>query len=82
MDARMDIYPRSCTFGYCVRRRPDSPREMGVPIPPGRVENGKEIFTRGGVMTEYERRIAELEQLLGKKEVGIALLKNFLGPNV
>jgi hypothetical protein len=27
---------------------------------------------------EYERRIAELEQLLGKKEVEIALLKNFL----
>jgi len=30
-------------------------------------------------VAEYERRIAELEQLLGKKEVEIALLKNFLG---
>jgi hypothetical protein len=28
---------------------------------------------------EYERRIAELERLIGKKEVEIALLKNFLG---
>ena len=27
----------------------------------------------------YERRIADLERLLGKKEVEIALLKNFLG---
>ena len=29
--------------------------------------------------TSYERRIRDLEQLLGKKEVEIALLKNFLG---
>lgn len=28
--------------------------------------------------SDSERRIAELEQLLGKKEVEIALLKNFL----
>jgi len=42
------------------------------------MERGSEIFecsARG----EGERRIAELEQLLGKKEVEIALLKNFLG---
>ena len=30
-------------------------------------------------VAQYERRIAELERLLGKKEVEIALLKNFLG---
>jgi hypothetical protein len=30
-------------------------------------------------VAEYERRIADLERLLGKKEVEIALLKNFLG---
>jgi transposase len=30
-------------------------------------------------VAEYERRIAKLEQLLGKKEVEIALLKNWLG---
>ncbi len=28
-------------------------------------------------MQQHERRLAELEQLLGKKEVEIALLKNF-----
>jgi hypothetical protein len=30
-------------------------------------------------VAEYERRIAKLEQLLGKKEVEIALLRNWLG---
>jgi hypothetical protein len=46
---QLDIYPQSCTFGYCVERRLDSPREMNVIIPPGRVENGKEIFTKAEV---------------------------------
>ena len=45
----------------------------------------KTLLERGAVVFEGEagptndRRIAELEQLLGKKEVEIALLKNFLG---
>ncbi len=42
------------------------------------LERGPSLFedaSRGG---ESERRVAELEQLLGKKEVEIALLKNFL----
>lgn len=43
------------------------------------LEKGPEIFAKGDTVTQYERRIAELEQLLGKKEVEIALLKNFLG---
>jgi len=43
------------------------------------LEKGPEIFAKGDTVAEYERRIAELEQLLGKKEVEIALLKNFLG---
>ena len=43
------------------------------------LENGSEIFAKDGVATDYERQIADLEQLLGKKEVEIALLKNFLG---
>ena len=43
------------------------------------LEKGPEIFAQDGVVTEYEQRIAELERLLGKKEVEIALLKNFLG---
>jgi transposase-like protein len=41
--------------------------------------NGAEVFAKDGTVAEYERRIADLEQLLGKKEVEIALLKNFLG---
>ena len=43
------------------------------------LERGPEIFSREGTIQEYERRIGELEQLIGKKEVEIALLKNFLG---
>ena len=43
------------------------------------MENGAEVFSQEGTIAEYERRIADLEQLLGKKEVEIALLKNFLG---
>jgi len=43
------------------------------------LEKGPEIFSQDGTVAEYERRIAELERLIGKKEVEIALLKNFLG---
>ena len=46
------------------------------------MEKGPEIFSRDGVVSEYERQLRELEQLLGKKEVEIALLKNFLGRSV
>ena len=46
------------------------------------LEKGPEIFSRDGDITEYKGRIAELEGLLGKKEVEIALLKNFLGRGV
>jgi transposase len=46
------------------------------------LEKGPEVFAKDGVIADYERRIAKLEQLLGKKEVEIALLKNFLGQNV
>ena len=41
------------------------------------LENGPEVFDQEGVVAEYEKRLADLEQLLGKKEVEIALLKNF-----
>ena len=40
---------------------------------------GPEIFAQDNSTAEYEEQIAQLEQLLGKKEVEIALLKNFLG---
>lgn len=43
------------------------------------LEEGPELFAKNGAVAEYERRIAELERLLGQKEVEIALLKNFLG---
>jgi len=42
-------------------------------------EKGPEIFAQDSLVAEYERRIAGLERLIGKKEVEIALLKNFLG---
>ena len=37
------------------------------------------MFERAEAARGDERRVAELEQLLGKKEVEIALFKNFLG---
>lgn len=43
------------------------------------LERGPELFAQESSLEEYERRIAELERLLGQKEVEIALLKNFLG---
>ena len=43
------------------------------------LEKGPEIFAQDTTLAEYERRIAQLERLLGCKEVEIALLKNFLG---
>ena len=43
------------------------------------LEKGPEVFSQDGEVKAYERRIAELERLLGQKEVEIALLKNFLG---
>ena len=43
------------------------------------LEKGPELFAQEGMVADYERRIAELERLLGQKEVEIALLKNFWG---
>ena len=45
------------------------------------LERGAELFAQEDSVQEYERRLADLEQLLGKKELEIALLKNFLGRN-
>jgi transposase-like protein len=42
-------------------------------------DNGPEVFDSDEQVQEYESRIADLEQMLGKKEVEIAMLKNFLG---
>jgi transposase-like protein len=43
------------------------------------LENGPDLFDQNGTVSGYEKRIAGLEKLLGRKEVEIALLKNFLG---
>ena len=43
------------------------------------LERGPLLFERAELDREDEKRVAELEQLLGKKEVELALLKNFLG---
>ena len=43
------------------------------------LKKGAEVFSQDSMIAEYERRIAEMEHLLGKKELEIALLKNFLG---
>jgi transposase len=43
------------------------------------LEKGPDIFSQDNVIAEYERRIADLERLVGRKELEIALLKNFLG---
>ncbi len=42
-------------------------------------DQGPEIFSGRDQVKHYERPIAELERLLGQKEVKITLLKNFLG---
>ena len=43
------------------------------------LKRGSLVFEAGEVEGDAARRIADLERLLGKKEVEIALLKNFLG---
>lgn len=42
------------------------------------MEKGPEIFGQKTTIHEYEEKVRELEQLIGHKEVEIALLKNFL----
>lgn len=43
------------------------------------LERGTEIFSGPSGQVEAERRIGDLERLIGQKEIEIALLKNFLG---
>ena len=42
------------------------------------LEKGPEIFAQETTIHEYEKRVEELERLIGHKEVEIALLKNFM----
>lgn len=41
------------------------------------VDDGAEVFGQSSAIKDYEKRIAQLERMLGQKEVEIALLKNF-----
>ena len=43
------------------------------------VEHGAEVFGGNDEVERYEKRIAELERLIGEKELELALLKNFMG---
>ncbi len=42
-------------------------------------DNGAKAFGGAGGLKEKEKKIANLERMVGQKEVEIALLKNFLG---
>jgi transposase-like protein len=42
-------------------------------------ENGAKVFGGDDEINRLQDKVEDLEQLLGKKEVEIALLKNFLG---
>ena len=42
------------------------------------MEKGHEIFSQERTIHDYERKIQDLERLIGHKEVDIALLKNIL----
>jgi len=44
------------------------------------LEHGENIFTSSAAAQQLEKRNRDLETLLGKKEVEIAVLKNFLTP--
>ena len=42
-------------------------------------EHGAEVFGGKEEVKQYEKQVSELERMVGKKEVEIALLKNLLG---
>lgn len=42
------------------------------------LEKGVEVFGKDRTVAQYEKRIREMERLLGKKEVELALLQSFL----
>ena len=42
------------------------------------MDKGPEVFGTSDTVKEYEKKISDLEQMLGKKEVEIALMKDFL----
>lgn len=43
------------------------------------LKHGAEVFSGNEEVARYEKRIADLERMIGQKEIELALLKNFLG---
>jgi transposase len=43
------------------------------------LEHGAEVFSGNEEVKRYEKRIADLERMIGQKEIELALLKNFMG---
>ena len=43
------------------------------------LDHGAEVFSTNEEVKRYKQRVAELERMIGQKEIELALLKNFLG---
>jgi transposase len=43
------------------------------------LDHGAEVFSGDEEVKRYEKRLAELERMIGQKEIELALLKNFMG---
>jgi transposase-like protein len=43
------------------------------------LDHGAEVFSLNEEVKRYEKRLAELERMIGQKEIELALLKNFMG---
>ena len=43
------------------------------------LDHGAEVFSSNEEVKRYEKRLAELERMIGQKEIELALLKNFMG---
>jgi transposase len=43
------------------------------------LDHGAEVFSSNEEVERYEKRVADLERMIGQKEIELALLKNFLG---
>jgi transposase len=43
------------------------------------LDHGAELFSSNEEVKRYEKRVADLERMIGHKEIELALLKNFLG---
>lgn len=43
------------------------------------LEHGAQVFSTDEELKRYEKRVAELERMIGQKEIELSLLKNFMG---